>query len=1264
MRTNLKVAIVLAAAALPAWAGSNPLDTAFNTFGPGPAHMPVRWGRPLDGGPIRTVFIVPRFAAGDAVSLDERIELESCIAPVWDSHHFPEPADAGWHVPVATQAETERRMLEALRDDPDLIVVANVDLRILPDTVLATLLRRVRDGAGLILAHCRPGKPPAFRAFLDAVEPVESLPESFWGHPEDFMTEWPGGLGAIRAGTVGASRVVEFQFPEPYPSHHCLTPPLGDKLFTENEYLDSYFSIVAKAMRWAAHREPPVRIAATEPEVLARPDRDLVPPSLSIISSEDVQRVLHRQPWRRYRVRLNGPANRDYAVRWQVRRPGQDWQSTFSYDPKKAPLNEGTDAYDIYVPEGSGEYLLDVWLLDKDDVVDWYTRRIVLPAWPDIVKVTFSKQVLSSHDALAITAELAPLPESTVQANSAGLQTGQFQTLVYARATDSFGRVVSHTYRKAPDEGGAVELNLALTDLLSPRLEVEVFALRSLEPVPTDMHLSKGISVRALFPVRRLHAPPRFSLTVHTAGSHEFNARAAYSALASAGVDAAYTPGEGDGAFYLAESGLTPVCEVLRLVPESGENPTVRVPCLTDPVFSQTGASGLRTSVRSLRAAGTSWFSMGTDNCLATGKQNVCQSPTCLDGFRSWLRAEYGTLERLNAVWQTEFDAWDQVAPAPEGAAVALGVYPPWIDFRTYMDGVFADAHAAVRDTIRRVCDSAQVGFHAGNDDGVYTGYDWGRLASGVDWLAVPPRFLGVEKVRSYQGPNTNTAIVPRRVFSPGDPAPWRWYLWYALLHDFSGLWWPEAVASAQGVPPTTGVGPGGLVLPGFQELAGQVEQARNGLDALLLTAERDNCGIAIYSSQSSRYLNHVDRRYGLDSERAETTMAWLLEDLGYQYDFVSGDQAAHGELMDYRLVLLPMVRALSEAEVAAIRAFHDSGGHIFADVLPAEYDEHGSFRAAPTLADIFGVRRVDPDIVDPAVPPMTSKEPGPSPGVLVELPLDQGTVTASLDRVIGDLSIQPAGASPSGMAGDAPVWLVHRSGTAVAFLLNHGLPAYRSHSTGANAISFRRLIGAVLAEIGLEPAVRTKPMQNGPFHGERVAYQYGETQIIALLADLNAPERSQRVRLDFGDRLRVYDLIRQRSRGKSDHADVSLPSGQVALYAALPYRVTGLRIEAPEEVRAGDRLRIRLEVIAKRADPGIHLVHVELVPLTGPRTGQPLRHYAQNVECPGGRGDTYIPLALNDVLGPYRIAARDVLTGVSARTRVRLTPPLTVGSS
>ncbi len=1264
MRTNLKVVIVLTVAALSAWAGGDPLDAAFNTFGPGPASMPVQWGRPLDGGPIRTVFIVPRFAATDAVSLGERIELDSCIAPVWRSHHFAEPAGAGWHVPAATQAETERRMLEALRGSPDLIVVANIDLRILPDTVIATLLRRIRDGAGLVLAHCRPGKPPAFRVFLDAVEPAESLSEDFWGHPEDYMIEWPGGLGAIRAGTAGASRVVEFQFPQPYPAHHSLTPSLGDKLFAEAEYLDSYYSIVAKAMRWAAHREPRVRIAATEPEVRARPDRDLIPPSLSIISSEQIQRALHRQPWRQYRVRLDGPADKTYTVRWQVRRPGQDWKSTFSYGPKTAALSEGIDACSIYVPEGSGEYLLDVWLLDKDNVVDWYTRTILFPPRPDILKVIFSKKVLSSHDSLAITVELAPLPEDTITTSVAEQQTGQFQTLVYARARDSFGRVVSHTCRKAPDTGGAVELHLALTDLLSPRLEVEVFALHSLESVPTDQNLSKAISVRAHFPVRRPHAPSRFGLTVLAAGSDEFNARTSYTALASAGVDSAYAFGVPDGALNMAESGLLPICEVLRLAPQPGQDPNVHLPCLTDPASTRRKASHLRAKVKFSRAVGTSWFSIGAGNCLATGKQNVCQSTTCLDGFRSWLRTEYGTLDRLNTVWQTEFATWDHVAPAPEGAAIALGVYPPWIDFRTYMDGAFADAHASARDTIRHLCDGAQVGFRARVGGSAYDGYDWGRLARPMDWLAVPPQFLDVEKVRSYRGPNGSTSLAPSSALDSDDPGAWRWHLWYALLHDFSGLWWPQAVASARGVFPTTGVGPGGLVLPGFRELVEEVEQARSGLDALLLTAERDNCGIAIYSNQPSRYLNHLDRTYALDSARAETAIARLLEDLGYQYDFVSADQAARGELMAYRLVLLPMVRALSEDEVAAIRTFHDSGGHIFADVLPAEFDQHGSPRTASPLAGLFGVRHIGPGIVDPAVPPMTSKEPGSGHEVLVQLPFGEDTVTASLGRVTGNPSIQPVGASPGGTAGDAPIWLVHRNGPATAFLLNHGLPAYRPHSIRPNAIALRRLFGALLAEAGLEPAVQTTPSQDEPFHGERVAYRYGEARIVALLADLDAPERPQRVRVGLGDRRRVYDLMHRRRVGETRHIGVALPPGQAALFATLPYRVKGLRIEAPEDVQAGGRLRIQLEVVAKKANPGIHLVHVELIPLTGPRAGQSLRHYTQNVECPGGQGDTYIPLALNDVPGPYRIVARDVLTGASARTKVRLTPPMTVGPS
>ncbi len=50
---------------------------------------------------------------------------------------------------------------------------------------------------------------------------------------------------------------------------------------------------------------------------------------------------------------------------------------------------------------------------------------------------------------------------------------------------------------------------------------------------------------------------------------------------------------------------------------------------------------------------------------------------------------------------------------------------------------------------------------------------------------------------------------------------------------------------------------------------------------------------------------------------------------------------------------------------------------------------------------------------------------------------------------------------------------------------------------------------------------------------------------------------------------------------------------------------------------------------------------------------GRPARHYSANVTIQRGRASFHVPWALNDAAGPWRIRARDVISGLTAERRV-----------
>ena len=137
-------------------------------------------------------------------------------------------------------------------------------------------------------------------------------------------------------------------------------------------------------------------------------------------------------------------------------------------------------------------------------------------------------------------------------------------------------------------------------------------------------------------------------------------------------------------------------------------------------------------------------------------------------------------------------------------------------------------------------------------------------------------------------------------------------------------------------------------------------------------------------------------------------------------------------------------------------------------------------------------------------------------------------------------------------------------------------------------------------------------------------------------------------VRLVFPRPGHVYDVRERRLLGWLDHVEPELGVGDAKLYALLPYTVERIDVTAPKEVRAGDEVRYGVRLTASEAaTPGNHVVVMAVYE----PSGAPVRRYATRVPLSEGRGEGAIPLALSDAPGTWRLAATDVVSGVTGET-------------
>lgn len=73
-------------------------------------------------------------------------------------------------------------------------------------------------------------------------------------------------------------------------------------------------------------------------------------------------------------------------------------------------------------------------------------------------------------------------------------------------------------------------------------------------------------------------------------------------------------------------------------------------------------------------------------------------------------------------------------------------------------------------------------------------------------------------------------------------------------------------------------------------------------------------------------------------------------------FDFVHEDDLTPDTLKKYKALLLPNVALLSGQQCRQLRDYVSSGGSLFATFETGRYDEDGSRRSVPGLADLFGI--------------------------------------------------------------------------------------------------------------------------------------------------------------------------------------------------------------------------------------------------------------------------------------------------------------------
>ena len=861
--------------------------------------------KPLPSGPIRALVFVGEFQR-DVAELAQRLDIH------YDLVYCPTYRGSG-KVDGVVAFDADGVLGRLAQGAYDLIILAG---RPSEQSVIDGILACVTGGAGLLSIEPLQGggaaKPEILEQLLNRL-PEEPLPDTglrqlLGALDPDVLTATSKGkamLKSLAVSDMGQGRIARLTWAEKVPGLVPFAPG-------ECAYFEYRWAALCKAALWAADRAPKEHISRVQC------GRDL---SITLDSTST-------QPL-------------DATVQWDNR----------------------------LGPAGHVDFTTGPFVGGKATV------HIALPPWlhrvkgPSVARVLLSNKEGHGLDmaAVALPAARPRVQLKSIEAPSEATAGQQVAITVAYRAQsggglilraellDAFGRVVSRQETPCAPGDGKARLKLVVRQPLSVYHRIVASALDggvTADRVERDL----------LVPQANATHLDDFALAVGYAAMKvrcpQYLQRYLNAFLKSHGVRACTVN------TYMIKDGLYAFGGVSGAGMRTQYEGHVRQRCFSDPAQVEAMKQRVVQNIGKKRPWGFFGYNMDDETHVhQAASTEVCTSEHCAAAFRRWAREHYETIAAVNAQWSTAYAGFDDIEP-PLLQDMKDAVNPSrWVDFRLFMERVWANAYASVHEAVRKAYPDVNLSFT--------NPYKYNSL-SGTDfslWVAHEEVLLRyfhrhvVDRNKSW----TDAPMISWFGYRSDARQCGHFVWWFALNGGVVPIWWdpvePWAYHGKEGFTAWQQYDP--LWRPTGRSLAvtRSADDLQKGIGKVLRASHAPDDEALIVHSQPSMHVLYAEA--GIEAagptqegynryRQSDDAIAAALKRHALAYRYVLPEALTPERLRGVQLVALPSCVALSEGAAETLAAFVRRGGKLLADVMPATHDEHGKPRLESPLVEVF----------------------------------------------------------------------------------------------------------------------------------------------------------------------------------------------------------------------------------------------------------------------------------------------------------------------
>ena len=1148
----------------------------------------IRFARPSATGTVRALFFCVGETPGicatrDMAELAQRFDVE-CAAVTSGRHwEFGYPKDFYRRWEGLSPAEKQQEAMGRLAEDPDVIGVVNFMFSRLPGPVQNQIGERVRKGAGLVVTRPR-ALPAAYRSnpdeqgrevILEGV-PASVLADAF---PDEDLTSDERLRKMVATYRCGEGRVVvlDWYSPEMKDAGRLesigLTPlPADGRWSRQYEHRYNYhMSLMAKAVQWAAGREPSVRWSKLPPGDWRVPHAELPKRGVPVEITCGVDDA---------RAGIVTTVIRDALGAVQ------------SQAEQRLTVSPGANAFSVELPRcRHGLHFLDLAVSSKAGVENWATVSFRVEGPEHIATLTTDKEYYERGETV----------RGEVKFQSAIPEPAQ----LVVRAVDTNGREYNRT--TVAVAAGATERSFRITldrpTTLATHIEAELVR---------DGQALSYADATVFVPKRDFND---FLSVLWCTIRNEGIGQVALRKVREAGFDAVYHWSYQCGSFENdAMADLMPVqyCTRIVLAPDGrGWSTGFMGNGRLDPKF-QEWAKGLGDAVQASMPLGPPYYSLGDENHF---KYGIGYSPYEIQAFRQFLAERYGTVDRLNAEYGSQYKSFDEVPRYREGEAVAQGLVPAAVDHRMGVEDEWARYHHRLVSEICRRDPDAKVGAegsHSGNLERMLEGVRfWGPYG---DYVLL--RSLASEDV-----------LTSHWWGGYGDGAKDASRLWEWLIRGFANFEQFFATTGIEGI-----LNRDFSWRAFFPTLLPQLQEIHAGPSLLLRDAEViSDDPVAVHYSALCDHASLAFRALTTASG-SRGNMAQAFGDLGVDYRYVSSRQMIAGQLgvPKAEVLLLPMSMAMSEEAADSIAAFVSAGGTVVAEFLPGVLNEYGRRLDEGRLDEVFGATCAG------------GIEPRPVRDLGIGVDLGRAQLKLACSRTMTDAALTVTTATTLAQVDGVPVLLSNRHGRGRAILLNFD-------AARAGKRQQAQFLASLLQATGVKPLFRLAE----PSGAQASVKQRGRLTLVGVLLPGDSEAGNE---LSWDEPAHVYDVREGEYLGRTNTVRLSAakPPKHIHLLALQDERIGEIELDCTASIDRGQTLTVTVRLLDAEASVLAAQDRVLRLDVSDPG-GRAVRHYRQFLRLTAPRGTMSVPFAFNDAPGRWPLTVTDVATGVSATRTVAL---------